>query len=56
MGPLSPVSVEHQVELASPHVVKALNSIFGGVLADDSPLDAFFAGDRFDLALGTQVR
>jgi predicted dinucleotide-binding enzyme len=27
------------------HVVKAFNSIFGGVIADDKPLDVFFAGD-----------
>ena len=27
------------------HVVKAFNTIFGGVLAEDKPLDAFFAGD-----------
>jgi predicted dinucleotide-binding enzyme len=27
------------------HVVKAFNTIFGGVLAQDEPLDAFFAGD-----------
>ena len=25
--------------------MKAFNSIFGGVLADEKPLDAFFAGD-----------
>jgi 8-hydroxy-5-deazaflavin:NADPH oxidoreductase len=29
----------------SAHVVKALNSIFGHVLAQDKPLDAFLAGD-----------
>jgi predicted dinucleotide-binding enzyme len=27
------------------HVVKAFNTIFGHVLAQDTPLDAFFAGD-----------
>lgn len=27
------------------HVVKAFNTIFGGVLAQDKPLDGFFAGD-----------
>ena len=41
-------SVSQQVAAAAPegtHVVKAFNSIFGGVLAEDKPLDAFFAGD-----------
>src|SRR6266536_992037 len=27
------------------HVVKAFNTIFGGVIAEDKPLDAFYAGD-----------
>ena len=41
-------SVSEQIAAAAPegvHVVKAFNTIFGGVLADDKPLDAFFAGD-----------
>ncbi len=41
-------SVSQQIAAAAPegaHVVKAFNSIFGGVLAEDQPLDAFFAGD-----------
>ena len=41
-------SVSHQIAAAAPdgaHVVKALNTIFGGVIAEDKPLDAFFAGD-----------
>jgi len=41
-------SVSHQIAAAAPegaHVVKAVNTIFGGVLAGDKPLDAFFAGD-----------
>ena len=41
-------SVSQQIAAAAPddaHVVKAFNTIFGGVLADDSPVDAFFAGD-----------
>jgi predicted dinucleotide-binding enzyme len=41
-------SVSEQIAAAAPegaHVVKAFNSIFGGVLAEDKPLDAFFAGD-----------
>ena len=41
-------SVSEQIAAAAPesaHVVKAFNSIFGGVLAQDKPLDAFFAGD-----------
>jgi predicted dinucleotide-binding enzyme len=33
---------------AGTHVVKALNSIFRSVLADDRPLDVFFAGDGAD--------
>jgi 8-hydroxy-5-deazaflavin:NADPH oxidoreductase len=41
-------SVSQQIAAAAPEgaqVVKAFNSIFGGVLAGDKPLDAFFAGD-----------
>src|SRR4051794_16318761 len=41
-------SVAQQIAAAAPegtHVVKAFNSIFGGVLAAEKPLDAFFAGD-----------
>ncbi len=41
-------SVSQQIAAAAPedaHVVKAFNSIFGGVLAEDKPLDVFFAGD-----------
>jgi len=41
-------SVSQQIAAAAPegtHVVKAFNTIFGGVLADDKPLDVFFAGD-----------
>ena len=41
-------SVSQQIAAAAPegtHVVKAFNSIFGGVLAADKPLDALFAGD-----------
>ncbi len=41
-------SVSQQIAAAAPegaHVVKAFNSIFGGVLAEDQPRDAFFAGD-----------
>ena len=41
-------SVSQQIAAAAPesaHVVKAFNSIFGGVLAQGKPLDAFFAGD-----------
>ena len=30
------------------HVVKAFNTVFGGVLAQDKRLDAFFAGDGAD--------
>jgi predicted dinucleotide-binding enzyme len=41
-------SVSEQIAAAAPagtHVVKALNTIFGHVLAHDTPLDAFLAGD-----------
>ena len=41
-------SVSQQIAAAAPedaHVVKALNTIFGHVLARDTPLDAFIAGD-----------
>jgi predicted dinucleotide-binding enzyme len=41
-------SVSQQIAAAAPegtHVVKAFNSIFRGVLDQDKPLDAFFAGD-----------
>jgi predicted dinucleotide-binding enzyme len=42
-------SVSQQIAAAAPegaHVVKAFNTIFGGVLAQDNPVDAFFAGDN----------
>ena len=41
-------SVSQQIAAAAPegtHVVKALNTIFGHVIAEGTPLDAFFAGD-----------
>ena len=41
-------SVSQQIAAAAPegaHVVKAFNLIFGRVLAEDTPLDVFFAGD-----------
>jgi 8-hydroxy-5-deazaflavin:NADPH oxidoreductase len=41
-------SVSQQIAAAVPegtHVVKAFNSIFSGVIAEDKPLDVFFAGD-----------
>ncbi len=41
-------SVSQQIAAAAPesaHVVKAFNTIFGGVIADDQPVDVFFAGD-----------
>jgi predicted dinucleotide-binding enzyme len=41
-------SVSQQIATAAPedaHVVKALNTVFGHVLAHDTPLDAFIAGD-----------
>jgi 8-hydroxy-5-deazaflavin:NADPH oxidoreductase len=44
-------SVAEQIAAAAPegtHIVKALNTIFGHVLAQDKPLDAFLAGDNAD--------
>jgi predicted dinucleotide-binding enzyme len=44
-------SVSEQIAAVAPedaHVVKAFNTIFGGVIAEDAPLDAFFAGDGAD--------
>ena len=41
-------SMSEQIAAAAPesaYVVKAFNTIFGGVLAGNRPLDAFFAGD-----------
>lgn len=41
-------SVAQQIAAVAPegaHVVKALNTVFGHVIAQDKPLDAFFAGD-----------
>ena len=41
-------SLSQQITAVAPedaHVVKAFNTILGGVLAEDKPLDAFFAGD-----------
>jgi 8-hydroxy-5-deazaflavin:NADPH oxidoreductase len=41
-------SVSQQIAAAAPestHVVKAFNSIFSGIIAEDKPLDVFFAGD-----------
>jgi len=41
-------SVSQQIAAVAPegaHVVKAFNTIFGGVIAEDKPLDAFYAGD-----------
>jgi predicted dinucleotide-binding enzyme len=44
-------SVSHQIAAVAPesaHVIKAFNSIFGGVLARAKPLDVLFAGDGAD--------
>jgi predicted dinucleotide-binding enzyme len=41
--------VSVQIAAAAPdgaHVVKAFNTIFGAVLAEDKPMDVFFAGDN----------
>jgi predicted dinucleotide-binding enzyme len=48
-------SVSQQIAAAAPegtHVVKAFNSIFRGVLADDKPLDVFFAGGGAEAKAG----
>jgi 8-hydroxy-5-deazaflavin:NADPH oxidoreductase len=45
-------SAAQEIAAAAPegtHVVKALNSIFGHVLAQDRPLDAFLAGCRGEI-------
>jgi 8-hydroxy-5-deazaflavin:NADPH oxidoreductase len=42
-------SVSQQIAAVAPegaHVVKAFNTIFGGVIAEDKPMDAFYAGDN----------
>ena len=41
-------SVSEQIAAAAPesaHIVKAFNTIFGGVIAEDKPVDLLFAGD-----------
>jgi hypothetical protein len=41
-------SVSQQIAAVAPkgtHVVKAFNTMFGGVLTQDKPMDVFFAGD-----------
>jgi predicted dinucleotide-binding enzyme len=41
-------SISQQIAATAPegtHIVKAFNSIFGGVISEDEPLDVFFAGD-----------
>jgi 8-hydroxy-5-deazaflavin:NADPH oxidoreductase len=42
-------SMSQQIAAAAPesaHVVRAFNTILGNVLAEDKPVDAFFAGDN----------
>jgi 8-hydroxy-5-deazaflavin:NADPH oxidoreductase len=54
-GLVTPSSAAHEVAAVAPdsaHVVKALNTIFGHVLAKGTPLDAFIAGDSAE-AKGT---
>ncbi len=44
-------SVSEQIAAVAPegaHVVKAFNTIFGGVIAEDKPVDVFFAGDSVE--------
>jgi predicted dinucleotide-binding enzyme len=48
-------SVSQQIAAAAPegtHVVKAFNTIFGGVIAQDKPLDVFFAGGGAEAKAG----
>jgi predicted dinucleotide-binding enzyme len=48
-------SAARQIAAVAPdtaHVVKAFNTIFGGVLAGEEPLDAFFAGDSAEAKAG----
>jgi 8-hydroxy-5-deazaflavin:NADPH oxidoreductase len=48
-GLVTPSSAAQEIAAAAPegaHVVKALNTIFGHVLAKGTPLDAFIAGDN----------
>ena len=48
-------SVSKQIAAVAPEstpVVKALNTIFGGVLAQDKPVDAFLAGDDAEAKAG----
>ena len=47
-------SISQQIAAAVPdaHVVKAFNSIFRGILAEDKPLDVFFAGDNAEAKTG----
>ena len=48
-------SVAQEIAAAAPegtHVVKALNTIFGHVLAKGTPLDAFLAGDSAEAKAG----
>ena len=47
-GLVTPTSAAEEIAAVAPadaHVVKALNTIFGHVLAKGTPLDAFIAGD-----------
>ena len=49
-------SVAQQIAAVAPegaHVVKAFNSIFGGVIAADKPLDVLFAGDGAEAKAGS---
>ena len=48
-------SVSRQIDAVAPHgthVVKAFNSILQGVLAQDKPMDVFFAGDSAEAKAG----
>ena len=48
-------SASQQIAAAAPesaHVVKAFNTIFRGVIADNKPVDLFFAGDSAEAKAG----
>lgn len=51
-------SISQQIAAAAPasaHVVKAFNSILGGVIAQDKPVDVLFAGDSVEAKAGVAV-
>jgi len=48
-------SVAQQIAAVAPegaHVLKGFNTIYGGVIAEDKPVDVFFAGDNAEAKAG----